>query len=83
MNQTKMASLIEATANTTLGFFVSFLVWPVAAYLTGISYDTSQHWAVIFIFTVSSVLRGYAVRRFFASGIHSMSRLVAKIIATK
>lgn len=81
MNQTKMASLIEAIVNTTIGFFVSFLVWPVAAYLTGIVYDTGQHWAVIFIFTVSSILRGYAVRRFFASGIHSMSRIVARILA--
>lgn len=83
MKQSRLASLIEAGVNTALGFLVSFAVWPVAALLTGISYNSSQHWAVIAIFTVSSIIRGYAVRRFFASGIHSASRAAAKFIATK
>ena len=83
MKQSRLASLIEAGVNTALGFLVSFAVWPVAALITGISYNNTQHWTVIAIFTVSSIVRGYAVRRFFASGIHTASAAAARFIATK
>ena len=81
MNQTRVASFIEAGINTLLGFFVSFLIWPIAAYLTGITYNTGQHWSVIAIFTVSSILRGYAVRRFFANNLHAAAISLARKIA--
>lgn len=78
MNQTKIASLIEAIINTAVGFLVSFAIWPVAAYLTGIIYSTGQHWSVVAIFTVSSIARSYAVRRFFANNLHTAALALAR-----
>ena len=78
MKQTKLASFIEASTNTLIGFAVSFAIWPIAAMWTGVEYSNSQHWALVGIFTVSSVLRGYIVRRFFNSGIHNSAKLFAK-----
>src|SRR5690606_14547092 len=63
MHQTRLVSLVEAAINTVIGFAVSFAVWPFAAWITGIEYSSAQHWAVIAIFTIASVARGYVIRR--------------------
>lgn len=79
MQQTRLVSLIEATINTATGFMVSFALWPIAAYITGIEYTATQHWSVVAIFTASSVARSYVVRRFFNAELH----LIAVNMATK
>lgn len=63
--QSRLSSLIEATINTLIGLLVSFVAWPVAAWLTGITYSTGQHVGVVAFFTVISVVRSYVVRRWF------------------
>lgn len=77
MKQSKLASLVEASINTAFGFVVSFAVWPLVAAVTGVTYSTGQHWAITGIFTVVSVARGYAVRRFFAGGFHLLALRIA------
>lgn len=73
MRQTRLVSLIEATLNTVFGFILSFLIWPVAAWITGVEYDTAQHWGIVGIFTMFSIIRGYVIRRFFNNRLHSIA----------
>lgn len=77
MNQSKLGSLIEAIINTAIGFIVSFVAWPVAAWITGISYTTGQHWAVVAFFTVVSVARSYVIRRWFNARLHNAAMKMA------
>ena len=83
MNQTKLGSFIESLINTLIGFFVSFLAWPVAAWLTGIEYSSGQHWAVVWFFTIISVARGYVVRRWFNARLHKASCDIAAAIEAR
>ena len=83
MEQSRLVSLIEAAFNTLLGFCVSWLVWPLAAAATGIQYTNSQHWSVIAIFTAVSVARSYAVRRFFANGMHMSAVRIASRLKSR
>lgn len=77
MNQSKLGSLIEAVINTAIGFVVSFAAWPVAAWMTGISYTAGQHWAVVAFFTVVSVARSYVIRRWFNARLHAAAMKLA------
>jgi hypothetical protein len=63
MQQTKLQSLVEACINTFIGFWVSWLGWPVAAWLFNKPFSNGEHWGFVFFFTVLSVVRGYAIRR--------------------
>lgn len=81
MHQTRLVSLVEAAINTVIGFAVSFAVWPFAAWITGIEYSRAQHWAVIAIFTIASVARGYVIRRFFNAGLHLAAVRIASRMA--
>jgi hypothetical protein len=67
MQQSKLESFIETCVNTMIGFVVSFLAYPLIAWKCGVAYDGGQHWEMTFWFTVLSVARGYAVRRWFNS----------------
>ena len=78
MNQTKLGSLIEALFNTAIGFIVSFIAWPVAAYLFDMEYTRAQHFEVVAFFTVISIARGYVVRRWFNAKLHSTALALAK-----
>ncbi|MBN58704.1 DUF7220 family protein [Thalassolituus sp. UBA3500] len=65
MKQSKFESAIESILSVLIGFVVSYLAWPPIAALSDIEYDHSQHFSVIFLFTVLSVVRSYIVRRLF------------------
>ena len=56
---------------------MSFIAWPVAAWITDIKYNNGQHWAVVAIFTVVSVARSYVVRRWFNARLHSAALKIA------
>ncbi|TLP81377.1 hypothetical protein [Maribacter sp. ACAM166] len=63
--QTKKQSFIESLTNTAIGFMVSFastfLIFP----LVGISTNAGTNLIITIYFTIISVLRGYALRRWF------------------
>jgi len=63
--QSKRYSLIEAVSNTIVGFLVSILVQLIVYPVMDIPVSLSQNIVITFIFTVVSILRGYALRRFF------------------
>lgn len=73
MNQTRLASLIEAAINTLIGFVIAYLAWPPAAWFFGIEYQHSQQFGIVLFFTVLSVARGYVVRRWFNRRLHALS----------
>lgn len=78
MEQTRLISFIEALVNTVIGFFLSFLIWPIASYIFDIPYTVSSHFGVVLIFTVASVGRGYVLRRFFNTYLRRFSIFISQ-----
>lgn len=70
MNQTRLGSFIEACINTAIGFVVSMALSMVVYHMFGHSFTLAQNFGITVIFTVASVSRGYAVRRWFNARIH-------------
>lgn len=63
--QTKFQSLIEVLTGTSIGFIIALLSQFFITWLYGIPTTMEQDvWITVF-FTGISILRGYAVRRFF------------------
>lgn len=77
MLQTRRGSLFEAIINTIIGLAVSFIVWPIAAYLFSVEYNAGQQVGMVVTFTVASVARGYVVRRWFNGMIRRMAERMA------
>ena len=73
MEQSKLESFIEATLNIASGFIISYYMWlwfvePIyASYHIGAFTITS-------IFTITSFIRSYVWRRFFATKTHILVR---------
>ena len=63
--QTRKFSWIEAITNTVIGFIISFLIQIAIYPALHISVKFSQNIIITSVFTVTSILRGYLVRRFF------------------
>lgn len=72
MNQTKLESKIEATVNIATGFVLSYIVWNIIVYsnIFDIEINQGENLAIVAIFTVTSWLRSYYWRRFFANDFH-------------
>lgn len=63
--QTRRQSMIETATSVTIGYFVA-LAFQIAIFpLFGIHATLSDNMLIGAWFTVISVIRGYAVRRFF------------------
>ena len=67
MTQTRWMSFIEAITNVAVGFLVSLIsqLWIFAAY--GIHLALSDNLMITVWFTVVSIARSYALRRYFNS----------------
>lgn len=64
--QSHKHSVYETIANTAVGFLISWAVWVfVAAPLFDIPYEHGQGFWITVIFTVTSLIRGYVLRRIF------------------
>lgn len=70
MQQTKLESFIETLLNIASGFVVSMVVWYIIAPLYNIPVTISSNLQITGIFTVTSIVRSYYWRRFFAVGLH-------------
>ena len=81
MEQSKLGSLIETIINTLIGFALSFIAWPIAAWWFAIDYNHSQHFGVVLFFTVISVARGYVVRRWFNAKLRAASLRIAESLS--
>lgn len=65
MSQSRLHSVIEATAGTAIGFVVSVLASMVVYPAHGHAFTLAENISITLIFTVLSVVRGYVVRRMF------------------
>ena len=65
MTQTRRQSLAESVFSTVVGYWVSIVAWTwVIAPLWGFDVTAGDNIAIVAIFTVLSVVRGFGVRRF-------------------
>lgn len=74
MTQTKLGSLIEAFANVFIGFWINFatnlLILPLFGF-TNLTLENNFY--IGLLYTVVSVARGYAVRRWFNARLHALT----------
>ena len=63
--QSKLESLYEASINTFLGFVIAFISQLVFFPIVGIEVTLSQNFILTVLFTLVSIIRTYAVRRYF------------------
>lgn len=65
--QTRLMSLVETTTNILVGLVISFLSQIVIFKLYDVHLSTQQNAEITLYFTIISILRSYALRRFFNS----------------
>lgn len=75
--QTRLSSLIEAVINVAIGFIVSLLLTAFLLPAYGHHVTWSQNLQITGIFTIASILRSYAVRRWFNARIHAAAMRIA------
>lgn len=67
MSQTRTMSMVETITNVAIGLVVSFLSQVAIFKYYDIHISLAQNLELTLYFTVVSVIRGFAVRRFFNS----------------
>jgi len=65
MKQTKKQSVIESITQTLIGLIVSLCIQLVIYPLLNIEVTFSQNLIITFVFFISSIIRGYVIRRIF------------------
>lgn len=70
MSQSRLSSFLEATLGTAIGFVISVALTAVVLPAYGHNVSLSQNLQITFIFTVASIVRSYALRRWFNTYIH-------------
>jgi hypothetical protein len=76
MTQTRLQSLVESVINVGLGFIVSLIVQLITFPMFGIHLSIGGNLAVISIFTATSVIRSYVVRRYFNARLHHLAQRI-------
>ena len=64
-NQSKKKSILESVVSTTTGLIVSFLIQLLIYPLLDINVSTGKNIVITLIFFVTSVARGFIIRRLF------------------
>lgn len=67
MSQSRKASLVEVCTNLLIGFIVAVLAGQILYPLHGAQISLGSNVVLTVEFTIISLLRGYAVRRWFNS----------------
>lgn len=65
--QTRLMSLVETMTNILVGLVISFLSQIAIFKIYNVSLSTQQNAEITLYFTIISILRSYALRRFFNS----------------
>lgn len=63
MEQSRIGSFIEACINTAIGFCISITLGVIVYPFFGHAFTLAQNFYITLIFTIASIARGYAVRR--------------------
>ena len=77
MNQTRIGSLIEACMNVLIGFLVSIVVTAIVLPAYGHPVSWGDNLQITGIFTVTSIVRTYFLRRFFVARLHAAAQGLA------
>ena len=77
MIQSKFSSFIEACINTAIGFMTTLFLAPIVYPLFGHAFTLAQNMGITAIFTEVSILRCYAVRRWFNARIKRLAVMIA------
>lgn len=80
MNQTRLGSLIEAIINVCIGFAINFTANMFIFPLFGFHITAGANFVLGLIYTVISVVRSYAIRRWFNAKLHGMAQAAAAAI---
>jgi|SaaInlStandDraft_7_1057024.scaffolds.fasta_scaffold456467_1 hypothetical protein len=83
IEQSRLESFIEVCLGTAIGFAVSYLVGPVMYWYLDVPYSNTGNFVITSGFTVLSIIRGYAVRRWFANGLHRAAMRITSAIVKK
>ena len=75
--QTRLSSLIEAVINVAIGFVLSLVITAIVLPAYGHPVSWADNLQITGIFTVASILRSYAVRRWFNARIHAAALRMA------
>ena len=78
MTQTKLGSLYEALLNVAIGFSINFMANLAILPLFGFNVTLAQNLGIGMIFTAISIIRSYAIRRWFNSRLHALAERLAK-----
>ena len=70
MTQTRLGSFIESCINVLIGFTINFAANLVILPLIGFQISVGQNLFIGVLYTIISVARSYAVRRWFNARIH-------------
>lgn len=81
MEQTRLGSLIEACIGTAIGFIISMGLSLIVYPMFGHSFTLAQNFWITVIFTVASIARSYAVRRWFNGRIRAAAQRVAASVS--
>lgn len=83
MNQTRLESFVEAWVNVFIGFSINYVAnLIILPAVLGVSLSHSANLVIGLIFTVISVARSYAIRRWFNAGLHKMVKNTAAKLIT-
>jgi hypothetical protein len=77
MTQSKLGSLLEAFAHTSIGYFLSLFVQLIVYPMYGATFTFGQNIQIGLIFMVVSLIRGYVIRRWFNDRIHKAAMKMA------
>lgn len=77
MNQSRLESLAESAVNTTIGYVIAIFTQLLIFPWFDIEVTMGQNFGIAAIFTLISLLRGYAVRRLFNAGIKRLAKKLA------
>jgi len=83
MTQTRLGSLIEAIINVLIGFGINFSANMLVFPLFGFHITPGANLALGLIYTVISVVRSYAVRRWFNARLQRLASAVATSIEAR
>jgi len=77
MLQSRKASLYEALLNVLVGYWINFGANLLVLPLFGFNVTVTQNLGIGAIFTVISVVRSYAIRRWFNARLHALALRLA------
>lgn len=83
MTQTRLGSLIEAIINVLIGFCINFSANMMIFPMFGFHITPGANFLLGMIYTVISVVRSYAVRRWFNARLHKLASAVATSIEAR